>query len=100
MITFTLQRPVVDEDGSLIVKLANLKEEEVNVRVKVECKYRKVKEIAISGCEPEWENSFEEPEKVSPKEREITLNGPDGGGQQEYLCAVGRYAFKVLKFIV
>ncbi len=94
------QSAAVDEEGSLIVKLANLKEEEVNVRVKVECKYRKVKEIAISGCEPEWENSFEEPEKVSPKEREITLNGPDGGGQQEYLCAVGRYAFKVLKFIV
>lgn len=94
------QSAVVDEDGSLIVKLANLKEEEVSVKVAAERKYRKVREIAISGCEPEWENSFDEPEKVSPREKEAELDGSDRQGQQEYLCTVGRYELKVLKFMV
>ena len=43
------QSATVDEDGSLIVKLANLKKEGVAVRVAMEGKYRKVREISISG---------------------------------------------------
>lgn len=94
------QSAVLDGDGSLIVKLTNLKEEAVKISVITERKYQKVQEIAISGCKPEWENSFEEPEKVSPKEKEITLEGHGGEGQREYLCTVGGYELKILKFMV
>ena len=90
------QSAVLDQDGSLIVKLANLREEEETVIIGTERKYRRVQEISVCGCEPEWENSFEEPEKVSPKEKSVEL---DADGQDQYLCTIGRYALKVLKFI-
>lgn len=89
---------VLDGEGNLIVKLANLTEEGKRIRIGTECAYGRLQEISISGCEPEWENSFEEPEKVAPGERVTQLNCGKGSGL-EYEYELSAYTLSVLKFL-
>lgn len=84
---------VTEEDGSLIVKLSNVTKEKKLVRIRPQLLYSKVREISISGCAPEWTNSLEEPEKVSPKEREIQMS------ERELLYEMPEYGLTFLKFV-
>ncbi len=88
---------VLDGDGSLIVKLVNLKAEGKTIRIRAEGEYGRLQETSISG-RPEWENSFEEPEKVAPVESMRELAGGQDAGA-EYECALPGYTLTVLKFM-
>ncbi|HBA70485.1 MAG TPA: alpha-L-arabinofuranosidase [Lachnospiraceae bacterium] len=89
---------VVDDEDHLIVKLSNVAQEKKLIHITTQQKYKEVKEITMSGYELEWRNSFEEPQKVAPKEVV-----PDEDKKQElekrnYVCELPEYALTVLVF--
>ena len=79
------------------MKLVNLKAEGKTIRIRAEGEYGRLQETSISG-RPEWENSFEEPEKVAPVESMRELAGGQDAGA-EYECALPGYTLTVLKFM-
>lgn len=83
---------VTDEEDNLIVKLSNVTAQKKHIRIRPQDAYRNVRKIFICGCDPEWRNSFEEPEKVAPKEEEE----PAG---TELVYEVPEYSLTILKFI-
>lgn len=68
---------VKDEEGNVIVKLANLTQEEKKVRIETQKERRNAVVHEISGCSPEWRNSFEEPNKVSPETKKLAVEGKE-----------------------
>lgn len=82
---------VRDEEGDVIVKLANLTEEEKKVRIGTQKERRNALVREISGCSPEWRNSFEEPKKVSPKTELLSVEG------KELAWRLPPYSFAVIR---
>ncbi len=81
-----------ESDGSVIVKLANLTTESKQMKLKTQNSYASVKVSAITDCDLEWRNSLEEPEKVSVKEENISVDG------EEVTYTIPKHSFAVLKF--
>ncbi len=91
---------VLDREGNLIVKLANLTAEEKEVSIMMEQRYQKLQIISVSNCELEWENSFEEPQKVFPKEQWLDLRDRERADRKAYDYMMRKYTLAVLKFMV
>ena len=84
---------VKDQDGSVIVKLANVLEESRKIEIRIPDKTFSGAEIhEMSGYELTDKNSFEKPEKVSPKVSRMEIS--DGVLQYE----LPGYSFAVMKF--
>jgi len=66
---------VRDEEQNLIVKLVNLTHEEEQIQIHTEEEYAAGEIRVIEDCNPEWRNSFEEPQKVSPKRENREIQG-------------------------
>lgn len=87
---------VVDDEEHLIVKLSNVTQEKKLVHITTQQKYKEVKEIVMSGYEPEWRNSFEEPQKVAPKE--TVIDNEKELENKSLLYKLPGYALAVLVF--
>ncbi len=58
----------------VMIKVANVEAEEKELRIHVpSCTGAEAALICIEGVDPEAENSFEEPERVSPEERRVPI---------------------------
>lgn len=89
---------VVDDEDHLIVKLSNVTKEKKLIHIMTQQKYKEVKEIVMSGYEKEWRNSFEEPEKVAPKEKAFGNERDRELENKRFLYELPGCAFAVLVF--
>lgn len=67
-----------DSTGDIIVKVVNVQEQPVEAKVVLEGIEREVlngKVFEMSGYEPDDENSFETPQHVMPKEKDLNVKG-------------------------
>ncbi len=64
----------IDGEDEVILKVVNLRGENYNAQIETNVQIKSAEAEVLTG-ELEWENSFEEPMRISPVKQEVSYNG-------------------------